>query len=341
MLLFALPAAAQSDEASEVYDALIRDAIAHFDQRQLDEALALFERAHALRPSARTLRGIGLVHFARGDYVAAASTLKQALDDPRRPLDPEQRAEAASMRERAIGFTAFVDLDVSPADVRVLDNGAPRVPEGGAVCLNPGRHQLLFSREGYQESVRVVEVRSGERLRLRVELEALDGPPPPPSGIPIRVISNTPGLVLHGVLLEPDPGAVPRIRRSTELCIAPCEDHIAPGRYQLGVGLRLRAPRPADEVHLSEPSVLDIKYTDRARVRRAGWFSLLGGVVAATTLFTVVGRLDSPSEKAIGGLLSTGFGFLISGIILVVVLAPLKDTARVRVRPLAPTPERP
>ena len=42
-------------------------------------ARAAFERAHALRPTARTFRGIGVSAFREGDYVAAARAQYQRM----------------------------------------------------------------------------------------------------------------------------------------------------------------------------------------------------------------------------------------------------------------------
>ena len=49
------------------YEAMITDGLAEFQAQRYAEARALFERAHALSPNARTLRGIGMVAFEMRD----------------------------------------------------------------------------------------------------------------------------------------------------------------------------------------------------------------------------------------------------------------------------------
>jgi superfamily II DNA or RNA helicase len=55
-----------------------------------------------------------------GRYVLAMSYLDQALVDPRRPLDAEQRQQATELRTRAEALTGVLDLTVDPADCIVL-----------------------------------------------------------------------------------------------------------------------------------------------------------------------------------------------------------------------------
>src|SRR5262249_43441282 len=69
-----------TDERGAV-QGLIADAVAEYDAGHFEEARALFRRAQAEAPSARTLRGIGMASFELRDYVEADRALAAALGE--------------------------------------------------------------------------------------------------------------------------------------------------------------------------------------------------------------------------------------------------------------------
>src|SRR5262245_28844317 len=87
-------------QASE-YDDLVLRALTAYDAGRWDEARGLFERAHAIDPTARTLRTIGMAAFNQGDLIAALQNLEGALVDPRKPLTDDQRAHVLGLIDRA------------------------------------------------------------------------------------------------------------------------------------------------------------------------------------------------------------------------------------------------
>jgi tetratricopeptide (TPR) repeat protein len=66
-----------------------------------EEALALFRQAHALRPSARTLRGMGVASFEARHYADAIRYLTAAATETARPLTPEQLLAVEQLIPRA------------------------------------------------------------------------------------------------------------------------------------------------------------------------------------------------------------------------------------------------
>ncbi|HKU45226.1 MAG TPA: hypothetical protein VJR89_44005, partial [Polyangiales bacterium] len=85
-------ARAQTPDSAE-YRATIRAALEQYTSGAFAEARPLFERAHHLQPSARTLRGLGLTSFELGEYPRAIDELEAARIDPRNPLSPDMRRE--------------------------------------------------------------------------------------------------------------------------------------------------------------------------------------------------------------------------------------------------------
>src|SRR5688572_33225726 len=86
------------------YDNLIKKALIEFNLSHWGEAKAYFQRAHQLRPSARTLRSLGLTSYEQRLYVSALGYLRQALVSQERPLTPEMRVQVQNEIEEARSF---------------------------------------------------------------------------------------------------------------------------------------------------------------------------------------------------------------------------------------------
>jgi hypothetical protein len=162
------PALADSTGA---YDGVLRQALDEFERGNWIEARAYFERAHALQPSARTLRAIGLCAFEEKQYVLAATTLQQALEHAEKPLDARQRKEVSDTRARAESFIVRYTLELTPADARVEVDGAAPSLDGAALRLDPGRHDIVVSADGYQSAQRAIVAQPNMPGSLRVALE--------------------------------------------------------------------------------------------------------------------------------------------------------------------------
>lgn len=165
--------AKQEPKSSEnpAYRAAIDEALSEFDRGNWDEALALFRRAHAIEPNARTLRGIGFCLFEIRQYVAATRHLEQAMADTRSPLSPAQRSSTQQVLDRAAAFVAHVSVTLSPVDARLLVDGQ-EVPAdaSGALQLDPGEHELSASAPGHSPRVLRVSVQSGRNDPIQLEL---------------------------------------------------------------------------------------------------------------------------------------------------------------------------
>jgi tetratricopeptide (TPR) repeat protein len=164
--------ASQSGSSAEA-EALIADAMAEYERGNWTEARALFESAHELAPTARTLRAIGMCAFEEKSYVMAISYLQQALDDARKPLTKKQRKEVEDALARANAFVARYTLQLLPPDTKVeVDLHAP-VFAAGQLLLNPGAHQLAFSASGFQPEQRMIEAQARESGSIQLELRPL------------------------------------------------------------------------------------------------------------------------------------------------------------------------
>jgi len=175
--LWLAAASADAQAGALDYEGAIARAIQEFDLGHWDEARALFERAHSLRPNARTLRGLGLVEFERRSYVHAEQLLAASLDDPRMPLTPALRLEVQDVLTRTRTFIGRVMLHVEPKNAEVLIDDAPAERDSaGRIALDLGAHTLLVRRAGFRDDGRRLDLVGGQLVDLTITLVA--EPPP-------------------------------------------------------------------------------------------------------------------------------------------------------------------
>lgn len=179
----ATPAAAAppAPVAATEYDALVLRALAEYDAGRWDEARELFERAHGLDPTARTLRTIGMTAFNQADYVAALQHLEAALVDARRPLTDEQRTHVLGLIDRASRQVGRYRVRLAPSSASLLvDGAAPALLSEDELVLLPGRHVLRVTALGHRPLERTLEVRGQERAKLELALEPEGSSPATP-----------------------------------------------------------------------------------------------------------------------------------------------------------------
>src|SRR5262245_5849943 len=104
---YALPVHAENASAlpeakvtAAEYDAHVSAALRFVEIHDWAEAKAEFERAHAVVPSARALRGLGVVSYQMGDYPESYRLLRSALAESSRPLDELLRAATEMLLAR-------------------------------------------------------------------------------------------------------------------------------------------------------------------------------------------------------------------------------------------------
>jgi hypothetical protein len=160
----------QADAAEAGYADVIREAVEHYEARRWHDAHAAFARAHALRPSARTHRGLGLAAFYLGDFPAARRSFEQALADARRPLPEAQRGELARLLAETAAATGRFELRTVPASARAEVDGT--AVEHGALVLARGEHVLAISAAGHAPHRSFLTVHGGEDRALEIVLTA-------------------------------------------------------------------------------------------------------------------------------------------------------------------------
>jgi hypothetical protein len=192
------------DEGSGAYHATIDQALQEHNAGRFAEARALFLRAHQLQPSARTLRGLGLVEFELRHYAAAIRFLTMAQSDTRNPLNDAHRTEAAALLNQANAFVGRYRLEFEPTDATVMVDGEPVAPEDRQMLLlDVGEHTVGVQAPAYRAQARRLDVKGGEQQALRFKLDRASGP------------TETPPVDTIGALKKPADSQPILLRRAT------------------------------------------------------------------------------------------------------------------------------
>lgn len=163
---------AGAQPAESPYRALVKTAISEMELGNYPEAHSLFLRAHAMAPSARTLRGLGLTLFEMRRYVEAERQLAAALSSKERPLEGQVRASTQSLHDRARQYIGTLWLSPTPSTATVLVDQAP-VGDTRPLRLNAGEHMLELRAPGFATERRRLSIAGGQAQRLSIALTPL------------------------------------------------------------------------------------------------------------------------------------------------------------------------
>ena len=183
------PAAVPSSEPpgrldADAYAQLIDSGVAEFESGRWAEARLLFERAHLLRPSARTLRALGMSDFNQHSYARALCELEAALASTEQPLDATMRSQVELLVRRAKPLVGRFTIEHTPASASLSADGqAPVRDLAGRLLLDIGQHTLALRATGHGPLQRTLEVHGGENAALTLHAPPLaeqmraDAPP--------------------------------------------------------------------------------------------------------------------------------------------------------------------
>ncbi len=148
--------------------------IAHFAARRFREAIHSFQVVAELVPSADIWFNIARAHEELGEWDQAIEHYRRYLRDR---VDPPDRAQIegriTSLEERAEAARAarLTTATTGTLSVRVDERDVGTSPLADDLTLEPGRHALLVTREGYLPFRSDVGVEPGLRAAAYVDLE--------------------------------------------------------------------------------------------------------------------------------------------------------------------------
>jgi len=193
--------------ADQQYERAVADGLAAFRGGQFAKARELFERAHLLRPNARTLRALGLSAVELKRYTQARAELEAARSDTRQPLTAAQRDELNQMLTWMQHALATVQLRVEPAHAQVLVDGEPT--SAAQLVLEPGSHTFRVTADGYEAVDHAMELAAAENRSL--ELVLTRSPVVVPPIAPAPVAQSSPAFVRPDVAPPPSPARTPTV----------------------------------------------------------------------------------------------------------------------------------
>jgi hypothetical protein len=122
------------------------------------------------------------------------------------------------------------------------------------------------------------------------------------------------------------------------ICEAPCDATLLSGRHRLALSLQGGTPiNIAEPIDLTTDSVIEGRYVDKSRLRKAGWATFIAGSVAGMAMMfaSVNYHYDGyyGTQLRYEPMFYTGVGVFVSAVIAGAVLAAQNDEAHVTVYP--------
>lgn len=283
-------------------------------QAKWAEALAAFEKSHALRPHPVTLFDIGACERALGSYTRARRTLLEAraLDErgTQGNLPAGARDDVAAFLGEMESVLVSVDVRLDPPTASITVDGRPleqtkagdppalaptltaglappgpgRAPPTGTfrLELDPGAHVLVISRPGFSDVVRREVFSKGDPQRLELVLARLDGT------LEIAAERERAAVSIDGIDVGVAPVAVRRPAGRYHVAVrkAGFVSFETDAVLEAGGRVGISAPLPPE----SEP------------ITKSWWFwAAAGGVVATATVTTYFLTRPDPERPAANG----------------------------------------
>lgn len=143
----------------------------------------------------------------------------------------------------------------------------------------------------------------------------------------------------YGFGLSPYYGEV-RTRAYQPICETPCAATLLSGRHRMALSLGGGAPiNVAQPVQITENAIVEGRYIDKRRLRKAGWAVFVSGAVSGMAMmFASVSYQNDPfatgDQIRNRGVFYSGVGIFLSSIIVGSVLAAQDDKAYIDVYPV-------
>ncbi len=190
-LVLVLGASARAQDAAPEAGSALRSALQAYEAGDLSAAQRGFAQAHREQPTARTLRGLGVVAYRQGRWLDAYAHLTLSLVSTAKPLTEELRARVLTLVDELGAKLTRVHFQLSPSDATLrVDGSPPSYDASGAVLILPGTHRVTLEAPNHVASVWVLEAEVGSE-QLRSWQLALEGAAPPASALASTPMSAT------------------------------------------------------------------------------------------------------------------------------------------------------
>jgi len=140
-------------------------------------ALAEFEAAYTLKPSAGAMQNIALCLKSMFRYAEAADRLEDMLEKHSAELDADERHAVEDAIAELSALVGSLRIEVVPDGATVsLDQKATSAEDrASGIRVNVGEHTIVAESPGYARTTRVVRVAGGQQLTETLTLRATAG----------------------------------------------------------------------------------------------------------------------------------------------------------------------
>jgi hypothetical protein len=176
------PTQSELDDAQRHY----KRGVELFKNAVYDGALIEFRRAFELAPSYKILYNIGQVNRQLDDYAAAVDAYRRYLREGASNVPDARKAQVEAEIEKISQWVGTIQVSSSlpGAEISVDDLAIGRVPIHSAL-VNAGRRRITATVAGRSPLTRIVDVATGETVKLAFDfVEATAESPPPKSSRP-------------------------------------------------------------------------------------------------------------------------------------------------------------
>ncbi len=176
---------------------LFKEGVALGKSQRWAEALSAFRDSAELVPRASTSYNIANALYRLARPVEGLEELDRFESMSEVLIDPAARERGARLRELLESSVAELRLAITPERADVFVDGRLRAGAGPIreLRLNPGRHSIRISHEGYETSVREIQAKRGSREAQTIALKP-------------RTPTSPPAVALSGATFSPEPNAL-------------------------------------------------------------------------------------------------------------------------------------
>ena len=267
-------------------DALIALGLELRRQEKQIDALDLFQRAHAIAPSSRTLGHIGLVEASLQRWAAAEGHVAAALATPNDPWVRKNHGFLAQALTTAKGHVGELEI-IGPAGTAISIDGKPAgsLPAIPVMRRSEGQTVVTATGVGFNDFAKTVSIAGGARTSLAIILDPVDSRPAIAVAPPVPLVASPPPQ--HSSDSQPRSW-----KKRTGGALA------AAGAGLLAWGIVWIAADGSDACSSVTRPGCGMVYDTKT----AGWILAGSGVaaVSAGTILLLTGRTSSSSEVAVG-----------------------------------------
>lgn len=146
-----------------------------FKEGKFDEAEKAYRQAFAVKKVYDIAGNLAMAEFAQGKTRDAAEHLAFALRSFPVTGEPAQREQMQKAYDQSRASVSALEVSVLPKGALVSVDGKPagEAPLLDPVFVEPGKHTVKATLEGYRENSKSVDTQKGQSQRVSLELSAL------------------------------------------------------------------------------------------------------------------------------------------------------------------------